>query len=100
MLMHPDDAADRNLKQGDKAVVTSRVGMITLPVELSDEIMPGVVSIPHGWGHDRHGNRMAVAREHAGASINDLMDETSIDLLCGTAAFNGTPVTVERLSTD
>jgi anaerobic selenocysteine-containing dehydrogenase len=95
ILMHPADAAERNLKQGQKAMVKSRVGKIILPVELSDEIMRGVVSIPHGWGHDRDGNRLTVAQQHAGASINDLMDEFSIDVISGTAAFNGTRVTVE-----
>jgi len=95
VLMHPDDAAERNLKQGQEVHVTSRVGTITLPVELSDEIMRGVVSIPHGWGHDREGNRLTVAQQNSGASINDLMDESNIDAICGTAAFNGTRVTVE-----
>jgi anaerobic selenocysteine-containing dehydrogenase len=95
VLMHPDDAAERKLKQGQKVHVTSRVGTITLPVQLSDEIMRGVVSIPHGWGHDREGNRLTVAQQNSGASINDLMDESNIDTICGTAAFNGTRVTVE-----
>ena len=95
LLMHPEDAADRDLIDGQNVVVKSRVGRIVLPVELSDEIMRGVVSIPHGWGHDREGNRIAVAQQHAGASINDLTDQSNIDAICGTAAFNGTPVTVE-----
>jgi len=94
ILMHPEDAANRDLLHGQKVVVRSRVGSIVLPVEVSEEIMPGVVSIPHGWGHDRDGNQQAVARQHAGASINDLTDEQNIDTLCGTAAFNGTAVTV------
>lgn len=98
VIMHPDDAAARSLRQGGEARVKSRVGSIILPVELSDEIMRGVVSIPHGWGHDREGNRLTVAQEHAGASINDLTDESNIDAICGTAAFNGTFVTVEGLS--
>jgi anaerobic selenocysteine-containing dehydrogenase len=72
------------------------VGSITLPIEVSDEMMPGVVSIPHGWGHDRVGNQMEVAQQHAGESINDLTDNLSVDALCGTAAFNGTLVTVDR----
>jgi anaerobic selenocysteine-containing dehydrogenase len=100
ILMHPTDAADRKLKQGQKALVKSRVGTIVLPVELSNDIMRGVVSIPHGWGHDREGNRLAVAQQHAGASINDLTDSLNVDAICGTAAFNGTPVTVENQSTD
>jgi len=94
ILMHPNDAADRDLISGQNVMVRSRVGEIVLPVEVSDEMMPGVVSIPHGWGHDRSGNRLEVAQQHAGASINDLTDSQAIDALCGTAAFNGTPVTV------
>ena len=94
IVMHPNDAADRDLISGQKVVVRSKVGSIVLPVEVSEEMMPGVVSIPHGWGHDRSGNRLEVAQQHAGASINDLTDNQAIDALCGTAAFNGTPVTV------
>ena len=94
VLMHPTDAANRDLLNGQKVVVRSRVGSIVLPVEISEEIMRGVVSIPHGWGHDRAGNQQAVAQQHAGASINDLTDQQAVDALCGTAAFNGTAVTV------
>ena len=97
VLMHPFDAAERNLKHGQEAQIKSHVGTITLPVELSDEIMRGVVSIPHGWGHNREGNRLTVAQQHSGASINDLTDERNIDVICGTAAFNGTRVTVEAV---
>ena len=95
MLMHPADAARRQLSSGQMVVVRSRVGSVELPLEISDEMMPGVVSIPHGWGHDRDGVELAVAREHAGESINDLTDELAIDALCGTAAFNGIAVHVE-----
>ncbi len=94
VLMHPTDAANRDLLNGQKVVVRSRVGSIVLPVEISDEIMRGVVSIPHGWGHDRTGNQLTVAEQHAGASINDLTDQQAVDALCGTAAFNGTAVTI------
>ena len=96
--MHPADAAERHLKAGQQVVVQSRVGSIVVPVELCDEIMPGVVSIPHGWGHDRVGNQLQVAQQHAGASINDLTDSRALDGLCGTAAFSGTPVTVTATS--
>src|SRR5687768_1462518 len=95
ILMHPDDASHRQLTKGASVRVRSRVGAIVLPLEISDEMMRGVVSIPHGWGHDRAGNQLEVAQEHAGVSINDLTDHQAIDALCGTAAFNGIPVTVE-----
>ena len=94
ILMHAADAARRSLTTGEKVLVQSRVGSIVLPLEISEEIMPGVVSIPHGWGHDRPGNQLEVAQQHAGESINDLTDNQAIDALCGTAAFNGTLVTV------
>jgi anaerobic selenocysteine-containing dehydrogenase len=57
--------------------------------------MPGVVSIPHGWGHDREGVAIAVASQHAGASINDLTDDLRTDVITGAAAFSGTPVEIE-----
>ena len=60
--------------------------------------MPGVVSIPHGWGHDRDGVLLATARRHAGASINDLTDEELIDPVTGNAAFCGVPVRVEPVA--
>lgn len=94
ILMHPTDAAQRHLAAGQNVMVQSRVGSIVVPLEISEEMMPGVVSIPHGWGHDRLGNELEVAQQHAGASINDVTDNQSIDALCGTAAFNGTLVVV------
>jgi anaerobic selenocysteine-containing dehydrogenase len=95
MLMHPADAAHRRLASGQSVRVRSRVGSVEVPVEISEEMMPGVVSIPHGWGHDRLGVQLDVARQHAGESINDVTDNLTIDALCGTAAFNGTWVSVE-----
>jgi anaerobic selenocysteine-containing dehydrogenase len=96
LLMHSADADKRKLKTGQNVIVRSQVGSIVVPLEVSDEMMPGVVSIPHGWGHNRPGIQLEVAREHAGDSINDLMDNKLIDALCGTAAFSGTQVTVEK----
>jgi anaerobic selenocysteine-containing dehydrogenase len=98
LLMHSHDAAQRELKSGQKVLVLSRVGSIEIPVEISDEIMPGTVSIPHGWGHNREGIQLSVAEQHAGQSINDLTDNLAIDALCGTAAFSGIPVTVAAIS--
>jgi anaerobic selenocysteine-containing dehydrogenase len=95
ILMHPVDAAQRQLEQGQNVSVRSRVGSVEVPLEISEEMMPGVVSIPHGWGHDRQGSQLGVAQQHAGESINDVTDNLTIDALCGTAAFNGTWVAVE-----
>ena len=96
LLIHPDDASARGLTGGDIATVTSRSGSVDITVEPSGEMMRGVVSIPHGWGHHRPGIRLRVAQEHAGVSVNDLTDDTFIDELCGNSALNGVEVTVRR----
>jgi anaerobic selenocysteine-containing dehydrogenase len=93
--LHPDDAALLGLVDGGMAVVRSRAGKIEVPVEVTDAIRPGVVSIPHGWGHDVDGTRTTVARAHAGANTNVLADEQLLDALSGNAAFSGVPVEVE-----
>jgi anaerobic selenocysteine-containing dehydrogenase len=92
--LHPDDAARIGLGDGDPAVVRSRTGAVTLPVEVTDAIMPGVVSIPHGWGHGLPGVRLAVASEYAGVNSNVLADETLFDAVSGNAVLNGIPVEV------
>jgi anaerobic selenocysteine-containing dehydrogenase len=94
MLINPVDARARNLGDGSLAEVSSRVGMIRVPVEVSDDMMPGTISIPHGWGHDLPGVQLSVAGAHAGVSINDLTDERSIDPISGNAALSGVPVAV------
>ena len=97
LLMHPADAAVRGLKKGESARVESRVGSVEVPVDVTLDVMPGVVSLPHGWGHVRDGAALSVAAAHAGASLNDLTDEQSVDALSGNAAFNGVPVTVTKV---
>ncbi|MGH3469197.1 MAG: molybdopterin dinucleotide binding domain-containing protein, partial [Thermocrispum sp.] len=92
--LHPDDAGRLGLADGAQATVTSRVGKLTAPVELTDGLRPGVVSIPHGWGHDADGARMSVAAGHAGANSNLLADEQLLDVPSGTAVLNGIPVQV------
>jgi anaerobic selenocysteine-containing dehydrogenase len=96
LLINPNDAATRGLSAGDLATVRSRSGSLEITVEPSSEMMQGVVSIPHGWGHHRPGMRLRVAQEHAGVSVNDLTDETVIDELCGNSALNGVEVSVQR----
>jgi anaerobic selenocysteine-containing dehydrogenase len=94
MHVHPDDAARLGLADGAVARVRSRVGEIDAPVEVTDAIMPGVVSIPHGWGHSAPGARMSVAAEHAGVNSNVLADELEVEPLSGNAVLNGIPVEV------
>jgi len=96
LLIHPDDAAARGLVDGGRAKVSTRAGAIELPVEVSDAMMRGVVSIPHGWGHTRKDTRLRVASAHAGASINDVIDPAVIDELSGTSALTGQTVEVAR----
>ncbi|MFL5843703.1 MAG: molybdopterin-dependent oxidoreductase [Solirubrobacteraceae bacterium] len=93
--VHPDDALRLGLIDGGLARVSSRAGAIEVPVEVTDRIMPGVVSIPHGWGHAVPGVDMAVAREHAGVNTNVLTDELDLEPITGTAILNGIPIVVE-----
>jgi anaerobic selenocysteine-containing dehydrogenase len=98
LLIHPDDAAEIGLGQGDAALVRSKIGEVEVPVEITDEVMRGVVSLPHGWGHDAPGVRLSVARRVAGVSFNDLTDEQLIDPLSGNAALNSVPVTITAVN--
>ena len=74
--------------------MSSSNGSIEVPAEVSDEMMPGVVSLPHGWGHDKPGTRQSVAREHAGVNNNLLAPPDFLDVPSGNAAVNGIPVEV------
>jgi anaerobic selenocysteine-containing dehydrogenase len=94
LLMHPRDAAARGLANGGRVRVRSRVGEVEVPLLVSEAMMPGVVSLPHGFGHARDGVRLQVATQHAGASLNDLTDDARVDAMIGTAAFSGLPVEV------
>jgi len=94
LLMHPDDLAARNLQHESQVRIQSRVGSVETQVLASDEVMPGVVSLPHGWGHKRAGVSMAIAGEQDGVSCNDLTDDKLIDQISGNAALNGVPVKI------
>ena len=94
LQIHPDDAARRGLADGDTASVTSAAGSVDATVEVTDEIMPGVVSLPHGWGHDRPGTVMQIARDRPGVNSNVLTDAGVVDPLSGNTALNAIPVTV------
>ncbi|MNZ67109.1 Assimilatory nitrate reductase catalytic subunit [compost metagenome] len=94
LLMHPDDLAGRQLQDGQRVNVSSRVGSIEVEVQSCSDMMPGVVSLPHGFGHARAGVRMEIASSQPGASANDLTDERHVDAVSGNAALNGVPVQV------
>jgi anaerobic selenocysteine-containing dehydrogenase len=97
LMIHPRDAVPLGLENAQLAEVTSRVGSIKITVEVTEDMMPGVVSIPHGWGHKRRGVGWKTARKYAGVSVNDLTDDQRIDQLTGNAALNGVPVTVRAI---
>jgi len=94
LLLNPTDAAHLNIENGQKVVVESAVGKVEIETEVSDEIMAGVVSIPHGFGHDKKGIKMKIAAENAGVNINDLTDDQFLDELTGNVAFSGVPVRI------
>jgi anaerobic selenocysteine-containing dehydrogenase len=94
LLIHPDDAARCGVGENDVVTVKSEAGQIKVPVEVTDAIKPGVVSMPHGWGHGKPGTRMAVANGSPGANTNALSPPTFIDEPSGNGALNGIPVTV------
>lgn len=94
--IHPQDATRLALAHGESATVTSRAGSIDIPVEITDAIMPGVVSAPHGWGHAQPGTQMDIAATHPGVNTNILSDEGEIDPLSGNAVLNGIPVVVQK----
>ena len=97
-MIHPDDAKKLGLADGDMAVVSNHVGRVELPAELTEDIMPSVVSIPHGFGHGRKGVKLSVAASNPGVSINDLTDPALIDDLSGNAVLNGVPVSISKAS--
>ncbi len=99
MLMHDDDAARRGVATGDFVTVASTSGQIEVPVEVTGAIMPGVVSMPHGWGHGKPGTRMAIANDSPGVNTNILSPPTFIDEPSGNGALNGIPVTVNPVAT-
>jgi len=94
--VHPKDAVRLGLEDGASAVIKSRVGRVTAPVEITPDIRPGVVSLPHGWGHDLDGVRMDVARAHGGLNSNVLSDDACFDPLSNNAVLNGIPVVVSK----
>jgi len=98
LLMHPDDATDRGLGDAQRVAIISTAGRIEAPLEISEEVMRGVVSLPHGWGHHRPGTKITTARQHPGASLNDVTDDRMVDGLSGNAVLSGVPVEVESVA--
>ena len=97
LLVHPEDASRYGLQDGKLARIASAAGSLQVPVELSPDMKPGVVSLPHGWGHDKPGTRLSVAAKHAGVCNNVLAPGDFVDAISGNAAVNGIPVEVSPI---
>lgn len=97
LMIHADDAANLKLENNQTVKVSSRVGTVEIPCEITENIGRGTVSIPHGYGHNRKGVKLDIAENHAGVSINDLTDDRVLDELTGNAAFSSVKVRLELL---
>ena len=92
LLVHPDDAARAGLADGQSARLSNARGSLIAPIAVSADMRPGVVSLPHGWGHDLTGSRLSVAARHPGVNMNLLLDEEARDPVSGTSVLSGIPV--------
>ncbi len=99
LMMNPEDMQKLQIADGTQVALRSRVGSVEAVAEASDDMMPGVVSLPHGYGHQRTGARLTQAAKRPGVSCNDVTDELYLDTLSGNAAVNGVPVTVTPKTT-
>ena len=94
LQMHPDDLAARGIADGDAVRVTSASGSVVVEVQASADLMPGVVSLPHGYGQGREGVRQRHAVSVPGVSVNDLTDPARTERVAGNGILNGVPVTI------
>ena len=97
LTVHPADAQRLGLREGASARLLAGSAELLAPVHISDELMPGVVSLPHGWGHDLPGTRLQLAQQRPGANLNALLDDRLRDPLSGNAVLSGAPVTVSAV---
>jgi len=96
-LVHPDDAARNGVADGGRARIANGARSIEVVVEVTADMMPGVVSLPHGWGHDQAGTQLAIAAERPGANLNAILDDTRRDPLSGNAVLGGVSITLQPL---
>jgi anaerobic selenocysteine-containing dehydrogenase len=97
LWIHPNDASSRELNNGETARLQSRTGEIKVEIKITDDVMPGTVSLPHGWGHNLSGTRLQVASQHAGVNVNILTDDHVVDKVSGNAVLNGIPLVIEKV---
>ncbi|KZY30868.1 hypothetical protein A3730_19910 [Alcanivorax sp. HI0044] len=93
-IVHPQDAQRLGVEEGADVTISGSAGSITLPASISDDIMPGVISVPHGWGHDRDGVQLEIARSTQGCSVNDVIGTERVEAVTAMAQLNGIPVTL------
>jgi anaerobic selenocysteine-containing dehydrogenase len=98
-LVHPLDASDLNIQDGGQIRLRRGKKTIVVQAKISDAMMPGVISVPHGWGHNKHGAKLRVAEQRPGANLNELFDADEIDPLSGNSVLSGQAVDVEVLQT-
>lgn len=98
LLMHPQDLAEQGFEEGTEVSIRSKVGEVKTIVKATEDMMPGVVCLPHGWGHKRSDVKLRVAAQQEGVSVNDITDDKFYDQLTGNAALNGVPVTLSKAS--
>jgi len=98
LLVHPQDAARLGLTQGALAQLSAQGTTLSAPVDISEDMMPGVVSLPHGWGHDLPGSQMQVAARRPGVNLNALLSDSARDPLSGNAVLSGVPVQVSAMA--
>jgi anaerobic selenocysteine-containing dehydrogenase len=96
--IHPDDAERLGVRDGAPVRLKGAGGEVTAPAEVTDAVRPGVVSLPHGWGHDRPGTRLGHASGDPGVNVNQLLDGRALDPLSGNAVLNGVPVEVSPVA--
>ena len=96
--VNPTDAAKRGIVDGSQARISANSRSIDVQVEISDEVMPGVVSLPHGWGHDVPGTGQHLASQRPGANLNALFDENWRDPLSGNSVLSGIPIAMTALA--
>ena len=97
MLIHSEDAQKLGIESGEIVEVYSKFGSLQIETELTEDIMPGTISIPHGWGHSGSNIQLKNAQQNAGANINVLIDHDRLDPLSYTAAFNGQAVAIRKI---
>ena len=97
LFIHPETAKNYSIEHGEEVYITSDVGALKVTVAITEDIMPNVVSLPHGWGHHRKGMKISVASSNPGVSVNDITDHSFVDELSGNAALNGVPVQLQKI---